>query len=115
MHTTARQNEQLAQAGTNFKSLTKTGFFQPPLRYRKYEDRGFDTPTGKIELYSTRLEELGYEPLPTYREPPESPPDLVIETSRQPRSAARRASGGNQCAACESPKSTIVRVEARSP
>jgi len=41
--------------------------------YQKYKDRGFSTPTGKFELYSTRLEEWGYDPLPRHREPPESP------------------------------------------
>ena len=44
-----------------------------PFKYRKYEDGGFKTPTGKIELYSTRFEQMGYAPLPTYEEPPESP------------------------------------------
>jgi thiosulfate reductase / polysulfide reductase chain A len=34
---------------------------------------GFATKTGKIELYSNVLEELGYDPLPFYEEPPESP------------------------------------------
>ena len=34
---------------------------------------GFATPSGKFELYSNVLEELGYDPLPFYEEPPESP------------------------------------------
>jgi anaerobic selenocysteine-containing dehydrogenase len=41
---------------------------------------GFATPSGKIDLYSTVLEELGYDPLPFYEEPPESPirtPDIA--------------------------------------
>ena len=53
-----------------------------PFRYRKYEDGGFRTPTGKIELYATRLEQMGYAPLPHYEEPPESPlatPDVAQE------------------------------------
>jgi anaerobic selenocysteine-containing dehydrogenase len=33
---------------------------------------GFATPSGKIELYSSVLKELGYDPLPFYEEPPES-------------------------------------------
>ena len=37
------------------------------------ENGGFRTPTGKIELYSTRFEQMGYAPLPSYEEPPESP------------------------------------------
>ena len=41
---------------------------------------GFATPSGKAELYSNVLEELGYDPLPFYEEPPESPirtPDVA--------------------------------------
>jgi anaerobic selenocysteine-containing dehydrogenase len=34
---------------------------------------GFATRSGKFELYSNLLEELGYDPLPCYEEPPESP------------------------------------------
>ncbi len=34
---------------------------------------GFKTASGKIELYSEKLAELGYDPLPTYKEPFESP------------------------------------------
>jgi anaerobic selenocysteine-containing dehydrogenase len=33
----------------------------------------FPTPTGKVELYSTILERMGYDPLPTYKEPPMTP------------------------------------------
>ena len=50
--------------------------------YKKYEKVGFATPTGKVELYSTILEKLGYDPLPKYTEPPEtviSAPDLAKE------------------------------------
>jgi len=57
----------------DFKGLTERGFIHVPQKYRKYEDGGFKTPTGKIELYSTRFEAMGYEPLPYYEEPPESP------------------------------------------
>lgn len=34
---------------------------------------GFPTPTGKFEFYSKVLEQLGYDPLPQFREPGESP------------------------------------------
>ncbi len=58
------------------------------MQYRKWEkgllrpDRkpGFDTPSGKFEIASSLLEEYGYEPLPKYTEPSESPvsrPDLA--------------------------------------
>jgi anaerobic selenocysteine-containing dehydrogenase len=59
--------------GMSFDELKQQGFVKVPFKYRKYESGGFKTPTGKIELYSTRFERLGYDPLPTFREPPESP------------------------------------------
>jgi len=37
------------------------------------ERKGFSTTSGKIELYSTIFEKLGYRPLPNYEQPPESP------------------------------------------
>jgi len=43
---------------------------------------GFPTPTGKFEFASKKLEEMGYDPLPQYREPGESPlstPELFKE------------------------------------
>ncbi len=56
--------------------LARTGKDQPYHKYRTDYWRkggGFSTATGKVELYSTVMEELGYEPLPCYREPNESP------------------------------------------
>ncbi len=42
------------------------------IAYKKYEKQGFGTPTGKVELYSTIFEKLGYDPLPKHTEPPET-------------------------------------------
>ena len=50
--------------------------------YHKYKTEGFKTPTKKVELYSTTFEQFGYDPLPTFEEPGESPvsrPDLAKE------------------------------------
>ncbi len=43
--------------------------------YQKYDGflEGFLTPSKKMEIYSEQLEKLGYDPLPVYREPAESP------------------------------------------
>lgn len=49
-------------------------------RLRKDGQPGFDTPTGKFEIWSTIFEDYGYEPLPKYAEPTEGPlgsPDLA--------------------------------------
>ncbi|MEM2142308.1 MAG: molybdopterin-dependent oxidoreductase, partial [Candidatus Thorarchaeota archaeon] len=44
-----------------------------------FANRVFNTPSGKVELYSRTLLEMGYDPLPFHEEPAESPvstPDL---------------------------------------
>lgn len=74
----------LQPMGLSFQEfMAKGGFDFPPDSYKKYEKMGgFATPTGKLELYSTIIERLGYEPLPPYRESFENPvsrPDLAIE------------------------------------
>ena len=40
--------------------------FFPPQHFKKYETRGFQTPTRKFEFKSTILEELGYPAMPEY-------------------------------------------------
>jgi cysteine desulfurase NifS len=62
----------------------------PMMDYKKWEKGGlredgkpgFATPTGKFEIWSTVLEDYGYEPLPKYVEPTEGPlsrPDLAAK------------------------------------
>ncbi|MFC1893845.1 molybdopterin-dependent oxidoreductase, partial [Chloroflexota bacterium] len=59
--------------GITFGDLLKRGYIVEPVKYKKYEGKGFNTPSGKVELYSTIFEKHGYDPLPTFQEPPESP------------------------------------------
>ena len=59
-----------------WEELKKMGFYRPEFKWKKYEKNGFDTPTGKIELFCTRLKDAGYDPLPYFEEPPESPYSL---------------------------------------
>jgi len=53
--------------------VTKIRWDIPPFEYKRYEKRGFATPSGKVEIYSSILEKFGYDPLPKYEEPAESP------------------------------------------
>lgn len=51
-------------------------------KFKKYENKGFRTPSGKVEIYSATLKEHGYDPIPVHHEPDESPiskPDLAKE------------------------------------
>ncbi len=63
----------LEPAGLAWRDFKKMDYLRGELRYRKYHEKGFSTPTRKFELYSTLLESWGYDPLPRYREPAESP------------------------------------------
>jgi len=63
----------LEPSGLTWKQFRQMDYLKAEMDYRKYEKNGFSTPTGKIELYSTMMEEWGYDPLPKYREIPESP------------------------------------------
>jgi len=74
----------LAPLGYNLHDFVHqhNGFDMPRPQERKYEKMGFSTSTGKVELYSVVMEKLGYDPLPRYYEPPESPisqPELARE------------------------------------
>ena len=72
----------LRGAGMTFDELRRKSGVGIPMQYKKYEENGFHTPTGKVELYSTLFERHGYDPLPSYKEPPESPvstPGLLEE------------------------------------
>jgi len=59
--------------GISFEEFKKRGTIFEPIQYRKYEQEGFGTPSGKVELYSSILNKYGYDPLPYYAENPESP------------------------------------------
>jgi anaerobic selenocysteine-containing dehydrogenase len=80
-------------SGLTFQELQERGWAFPPeghpsCPYRRHEkgllraDKkpGFQTPTGRFELYSTLREDWGLEPLPHHEEPPFTPmsrPDLA--------------------------------------
>ena len=68
--------------GLTWDELKEKGSVEYPIKYKAYGDGGFRTPSGKVELYSNILEEIGQDPLPHHREPPESPvssPELARE------------------------------------
>ncbi|MEM3703317.1 MAG: hypothetical protein QXX79_02690 [Candidatus Bathyarchaeia archaeon] len=76
-------NNRLKCLGITFEDLRRKVQIIEPMKYKKYEERGrFNTPSGKVEIYSSILEGLGYDPLPCYEESPEGPistPELMKE------------------------------------
>ncbi|MBW2119373.1 MAG: molybdopterin-dependent oxidoreductase [Deltaproteobacteria bacterium] len=72
----------LEPMGITWQDFKKMDFIRGDVKYQKYKEKGFSTPTGKFEIYSTLLEKWGYDPLPQYREAPESPvstPELYTD------------------------------------
>ena len=73
-----------------FKDVCKEVYVQKDVEYYKYETGhlrkdgmpGFNTPTGRVELWSTMFSQFGDDPLPYYQEPdfsPVSTPELAKE------------------------------------
>jgi len=82
-------DEQLKPSGLTVAQLKQKPVFLPK-HYKKFEGKGkfsistgigsSNLPSGKVQLYSEVLEGYGYQPLPAYIEPPESPvstPELL--------------------------------------
>jgi anaerobic selenocysteine-containing dehydrogenase len=80
----------LAETGYSFKELQEAAPLYLPFSYRRYEtgklrgdgQPGFNTPTGRIELWSTFYANAGMDPLPYFEEPipgPASTPQLLEE------------------------------------
>ena len=74
----------------DFRTVAKEVYIQDETNYRKFESGrlrgdgkvGFNTPTGRIELWSTIFQQFGDDPLPYYEEPQYSPlrtPELMQE------------------------------------
>lgn len=63
----------LADLGLTYSELVSRGSLTFEYSYQKYKQSGFNTPSGKVELYSEKLKDYGYDPLPFHKEPPISP------------------------------------------
>ena len=74
----------LEPAGLTWEEFKEIGYLKGEMVYRKYLERGFSTPTKKVELYSTVLEKWGFDPLPKYTELPESPVSKPELTKQYP-------------------------------
>jgi cysteine desulfurase NifS len=96
----------------------------PMMEYKKWQKGGlrkdgkpgFDTPTGKFEIWSTTLEEYGYEPLPKYIEPIEGPLGspkwlesfpLVFNSGARPQTDFRSQHHGIEGLATDTPEPIV--------
>jgi cysteine desulfurase NifS len=85
-------------------------------RLRKDGQPGFETPTGKFEIWSTIFEDYGYEPLPKYIEPTEGPlgsPELaekyplVFNSGARPQTDFRSQHHGIEGLVRDNPEPTV--------
>lgn len=90
----------LKPTGMSFEELQKVAPAYQPIEYYRYEkgmlrpdgQPGFNTPTGRIELWSNFYSRAGLDPLPFFEEPepgPGSTPDLMDEYPLVMTSGAR--------------------------
>lgn len=99
----------LEPLGLTFEAFKERFMVVAEPAYRRFADKGFRTPSRKVEFFCKALARLGYDPLPAYVEPPESPlsrPDLAARFPLVLTTGARRSeyfhSEGRQIAALRS-------------
>lgn len=78
--------EILGPAGLTLEEFMEVGILEGKMDYQKYKKGGFKTPTGKVELYLSRAEELGVSPLPEYKPvvPSDSNYQLSMTSMKEP-------------------------------
>jgi len=110
--------EKIKEAGGSVKIPT------PMMEYKKWQKGklrkdqkpGFETPSGKYEIWSTVLEDHGYEPLPKYVEPEEGPLSdpilfekypLVFNSGARPHTDFRSQHHGIEGLVKDNPEPTV--------
>jgi thiosulfate reductase/polysulfide reductase chain A len=70
----------IKEAGLNYDELKRTGIIRgerQPIYYDEGVPAEFDTPSKKIEFYSTQLQQAGFDPVPRYTPPDPGPPGAL--------------------------------------
>jgi thiosulfate reductase/polysulfide reductase chain A len=70
-------DHRLRGANLSLGELKKKGLVRgtpPPVYFEDGVEPSFPTPSGKIEFYSTQLQQAGFDPVPKYRRPADPPP-----------------------------------------
>ena len=72
-------------AGLTYSEFVERGYLKGPDRFKLYEEKGFGTPTGKVELMLSTAEKFKLKPLPDFTTlPEENDPEfpLVLTSSK---------------------------------
>jgi thiosulfate reductase/polysulfide reductase chain A len=67
--------QQLKPLGISLEELKAKGHYRPPAVPETHTELKFNTPSGKIELYSESLAKNNFAPVPVWQEPPTPPAD----------------------------------------
>ncbi len=67
--------QQLAPLGLDLELLKTRGYLDPHIEVEEPTEIRFNTPSGKIEIYSETLGNAGFSPWPTWEEPATPTPD----------------------------------------
>ena len=72
--------------GITFEALLERGWMRlnVPTPYLPFAEGGFPTPSGKCELYSERMAQMGLDPLPSFTAPYEFPEHVPELAARYP-------------------------------
>jgi anaerobic selenocysteine-containing dehydrogenase len=63
----------LEPAGMTWQQFREMPYMRSEPEFRKYARHGFNSRSGKLDFYLEQYAEWGYDPLPDFVEPPESP------------------------------------------
>ena len=75
----------VAPAGLTYAGFVERGHLTGPERFRKYLEKGFRTPTGKVELTLSRADRFGLPALPRGEVPPIDPDyPLLLTAAKDP-------------------------------
>ena len=88
----------LKDAGITFKGMEGINFLTKPKEYQRHlkGTLEFKTPSKKVELYSTWLEQCGFDPLPHHKPPPQTTPEFPLILNGGTRKLAFVHSAGRQ-------------------
>jgi anaerobic selenocysteine-containing dehydrogenase len=77
----------LAPSGLDFESFAAQGMLKGVKHWQHFEDKGFATPSGKVELALSKAKSLGGEPVPVWTQSGNEPDDrfpLVLTSAKSP-------------------------------
>ncbi|MBI1281871.1 MAG: molybdopterin-dependent oxidoreductase [Anaerolineaceae bacterium] len=87
--------QQIAPLGVSFEELKSKGFIELPSNEEE-ASYSWNTPSGKIEIFSDTLSKIGFPGVPVWQEPPQPPPGRFYLLTGKVAQATQFGSQNNQ-------------------